>query len=282
MMRKRVFLKDDNTLTLYMKEIGKTKSLTQAEEADLAKRIRANDMAALHQMVRANLKFVVSVCRHFQNQGLPLSDLINEGNIGLVQAAWRFDETKKFKFISYAVWWIRQAIIQALMDKSRLIKLPSNRVNTLHKIGKTHTRLEQKLGRTPSSEEISAYSQVEISDVEENARIAYAPLSLDGFSSDGQESSLLDILYDEREPSPEEQMLEKDLKSEIRQALDTLPKKESTILKMYYGIDMETPFTLVEIGIRVNLTRERVRQIKETALRKLRRSGRSRGLNVYA
>jgi RNA polymerase primary sigma factor len=275
------FRDEDPSLDLYLREIGETSLLTADEEVDLAKKIRAGDHEALERLTKANLRFVVSVAKQYQNQGLSLADLINEGNIGLIKAAKRFDETRGFKFISYAVWWIRQAILQALAEQSRIVRLPLNRVGTLHKIGKISSSLEQDLGREPSPDEIAkelALTEVEVSDT---LKISNSHLSLDAPFSDSEDNSLLDVLEDELQPSPDECLLDESLRIEIEKALDTLTPREAEVINLYFGLNHEKPLTLEEIGARFSLTRERVRQIKEKAIRRLRHASRSKALRAY-
>jgi len=280
-MEKTHFLPEEGSLALYLKEIGKNKSLTVEDEAKLAVRIRKNDKKALETLVKANLRFVVSVARNYQNQGLPLSDLINEGNLGLIRAAKRFDEKKNFKFISYAVWWIRQAILQALAEQSRIIKLPLNRVGTIHKIGKMQSKLEQKYRRTPNVEEIAQELQLEEAEVQETIKIGNSHMSLDAPLQHGEDSKLLDLLQDEDQEQPDDGLMEISLHDEINKTLDTLSEREKEVVRLYFGIGEETSHTLEEIGQRFNLTRERARQIKEKALRRLKHSSRSKRLLAY-
>jgi RNA polymerase primary sigma factor len=280
-MEKNQFLTEENSLALYLKEIGKNKTLPVEEEALTAVRIRKGDRKALEKLVKANLRFVVSVARNYQNQGLPLSDLINEGNLGLIRAAKRFDEKKNFKFISYAVWWIRQAILQALAEQSRIIKLPLNRVGTIHKIGKAQSRLEQKYRRIPNVEEIARELKIDEEEVQETIKIGNSHMSLDAPLQQGEDSKLLDLLQDEDQELPDGGVMEISLQEEINQTLDTLTNREKEVIKLYFGIGEETSHTLEEIGQRFNLTRERARQIKEKALRRLKHSSRSQRLKVY-
>jgi RNA polymerase primary sigma factor len=280
-MEKNQFLTEENSLALYLKEIGKNKTLPVEEEAIAAVSIRKGDKKALDRLVKANLRFVVSVARNYQNQGLPLSDLINEGNLGLIRAAKRFDEKKNFKFISYAVWWIRQAILQALAEQSRIIKLPLNRVGTIHKIGKAQSRLEQKYRRIPNIEEIARELNIDEEEVRETIKIGNSHMSLDAPLQQGEDSKLLDLLQDEDQELPDDGVLEISLHDEINQTLDTLSCREKEVVKLYFGIGEETAHTLEEIGQRFNLTRERARQIKEKALRRLKHSSRSQRLKVY-
>ncbi len=280
-MERNQFLTEENSLALYLKEIGKNKTLAVEEEAQTAVRIRKGDRKALEKLVKANLRFVVSVARNYQNQGLPLSDLINEGNLGLIRAAKRFDEKKNFKFISYAVWWIRQAILQALAEQSRIIKLPLNRVGTIHKIGKAQSRLEQRFRRIPNVEEIATELKIDQEEVRDTIKIGNSHMSLDAPLQQGEDSKLLDLLQDEQQELPDDGVMEISLQAEINQTLDTLSNREKEVIKLYFGIGEETAHTLEEIGQRFNLTRERARQIKEKALRRLKHSSRSLRLKVY-
>jgi RNA polymerase primary sigma factor len=275
------FISEESCLALYLKEISKNKTLSLEEEADLAIRIRIGERKSLERLVKANLRFVVSVCRNYQNQGLPLSDLINEGNLGLIRAAKRFDEKKNFKFISYAVWWIRQAILQALAEQSRIIKLPLNRVGTIHKIGKTQSKLEQKYRRQPNVEEIARELSLDESEVRETIKIGNTHMSLDAPLKQGEDSKLIDVLHDESQERPDDGIMDISLQEEIEKTLDTLSEREKEVVKLYFGIGEETAHTLEEIGQRFNLTRERVRQIKEKALRRLKHCSRSKRLRVY-
>ena len=280
-MERTQFLPEEGSLALYLKEIGKNRSLTVEEESKLAVRIRKGDRKALEKLVKANLRFVVSVARNYQNQGLPLSDLINEGNLGLIRAARRFDEKKNFKFISYAVWWIRQAILQALAEQSRIIKLPLNRVGTIHKIGKMQAKLEQKYRRLPNVEELAAELEIDESEVQETIKIGNSHMSLDAPLQHGEDSRLLDILQDQEQERPDDGLMEVSLQEEITNTLETLSEREKEVVRLYFGIGEETSHTLEEIGQRFNLTRERARQIKEKALRRLKHSSRSKRLLAY-
>jgi RNA polymerase primary sigma factor len=264
-----------------LREIGETPLITAKEEVALAKRIRQGDQRALEKLTKANLRFVVSVAKQYQNQGLSLADLINEGNIGLIKAAKRFDETRGFKFISYAVWWIRQAILQALAEQSRIVRLPLNRVGTLHKIGKISSSLQQTYGREPSAKEIAHELSLTEGEVSDTLKISNSHLSLDAPFSVSEDNSLIDILEDEMQPSPDESLLDDSLKDEIEKALDSLTPRESEVINLYFGLNHEKPLTLEEIGARFSLTRERVRQIKEKAIRRLRHASRSKSLRAY-
>jgi RNA polymerase primary sigma factor len=275
------FTAEDNSLAIYLKEVGKTKSLTSAEEAEIAIKIRKGDQQSLEKLVKANLRFVISVARNYQNQGLPLSDLINEGNLGLIRAAKRFDERKNFKFISYAVWWIRQAILQALAEQSRIIKLPLNRVGTIHKIGKTQIKLEQRYKRLPNSEEIATELHLDESDVNETLKIGNNHLSLDAPIQDSQDSRLLDLFIEESQEQPDYYIIQDALKDEVNKILQTLTERERKVLIMYFGIGNETTHTLEEIGQLFSLTRERARQIKEKAINRLKKANRSKNLVAF-
>lgn len=272
---------EDRSLDLYLREIGETPLINAEEEVRLARRIKQGDKRALEKLTKANLRFVVSVAKQYQNQGLSLADLINEGNIGLIKAAKRFDETRGFKFISYAVWWIRQAILQALAEQSRIVRLPLNRVGTLHKIGKVSSRLEQGLGREPSPEEIAKELELTEGEVADTLKISNSHLSLDAPFSVSEDNSLIDVLEDEFQPSPDESLLKDSLRVEIEKALDSLTPREAEVINLYFGLNGEKALTLEEIGARFSLTRERVRQIKEKAIRRLRHASRSRSLRAY-
>ena len=275
------FFAEDYSLTVYLKEISKTKALTPEDEVSLTKRIKQGDDLALHKLVRSNLRFVVSVARNYQNQGLPLSDLINEGNLGLIRAAKRFDETREFKFISYAVWWVRQAILQALAEHSRIVKLPLNRVGSIHKLGKTTAALEQKLGRTPTRKEIAKELGIKEEEVDDTLKIGSNHLSLDAPLKQEDDSSLIDIIKDKTDMTPEDNMRMIKLKDDINEVLDTLSKREADVIKLYFGIGYDMAHTLEEIGERFQLTRERVRQIKEKALKRLKHVNRADVLRNY-
>jgi len=277
----RKYRDEDRSLDLYLKEIGETALLTPREEVALAKRIREGDQDALERLTKANLRFVVSVAKQYQNQGLSLADLINEGNIGLIKAAKRFDETRGFKFISYAVWWIRQAILQSLAEQSRIVRLPLNRVGTLHKIGKISSALEQEYGREPTADEIASELQLSEAEVSDTLKISNSHLSLDAPFSSSEDNSLIDVLEDEMQPAPDESLLRDCLRSEIEKALDTLTPREAEVINLYFGLNHEKALTLEEIGVRFSLTRERVRQIKEKAIRRLRHASRSKSLRAY-
>ena len=277
----RRYRDEDRSLDLYLREIGETRLISAQEEVELAKRIKEGDQEALERLTKANLRFVVSVAKQYQNQGLSLADLINEGNIGLIKAAKRFDETRGFKFISYAVWWIRQAVLQALAEQSRIVRLPLNRVGTLHKIGKISSSLEQEYGREPSPDEIAKELELTAVEVSDTLKISNSHLSLDAPFSTSEDNSLMDVLEDEFQPAPDEALLDESLRLEIERALDTLSSREAEVINLYFGLNHEKALTLEEIGARFNLTRERVRQIKEKAIRRLRHASRSKSLRAY-
>lgn len=278
---KKPYSREEQSLDRYLQEIGDVPLLTAEEEIELARHIRQGDEEALEKLTKANLRFVVSVAKQYQNQGLYLTDLINEGNLGLIKAAKRFDETKGFKFISYAVWWIRQAILQALAEQSRIVRLPLNRVGTLHKIGRVASDLEQEYGREPSADEIAEELDMNPGDIADTLRISSRHLSLDAPFSPGEENRLLDILEDDMQAPPDETLMDQSLKDEISRVLSTLPEREAEVISLYFGIDTERSYTLEEIGSRFGLTRERVRQIKEKAIRRLRHASRSQRLRAY-
>ncbi|RJR28900.1 MAG: RNA polymerase sigma factor RpoD/SigA [Candidatus Latescibacterota bacterium] len=272
----------ERSLDLYLKEINNTPLLTREQEKDLAKRIRKGDEGALHDLVKANLRFVVSIAKQYVNQGLSLADLVNEGNLGLIKAAYRFDEKRGYKFISYAVWWIRQAMLQALAEQSRIVRLPLNRAGTLYRIGKAARQLDQELGRNPEVDEIAKKLKLPHDEVRDTMQIANSHLSLDAsFGNDQEENSLVDYLADDNLESPDEQTYVNALSEDMQKALDTLTDRERAILSLYFGLEGEEPLTLEEIGKRMNLTRERIRQIKEKAILRLRHNSRSKYLKGY-
>lgn len=268
-------------LDQYLQEIGQIPLLKPEEEVDLARRIKQGDQEALHKLTRANLRFVVSVAKKYQGQGLSLADLINEGNYGLIKAAQRFDETRGFKFISYAVWWIRQAILQALAEQSRVVRLPLNRIGTISKIRKTSARLAQNHDRSPNIEELAKELDIDVEKVREAMQHTGRHLSMDAPFNEDDDNSLLDVLPDEEDISPDETLLDESLKIDIERALSLLHPREAEITRLYFGIGREHPLTLEEIGQRFGLTRERVRQIKEKALRKLRQKHRREELQMH-
>lgn len=268
-------------LDQYLQEIGQIALLTPQEEVDLARKIKKGEQEALHRLTRANLRFVVSVAKKYQGQGLTLADLINEGNYGLIKAAQRFDETRGFKFISYAVWWIRQAILQALAEQSRVVRLPLNRIGTISKIRKTSARLAQTHERQPNIEELAKELEVDVEKVREALQHTGRHLSMDAPFNEDDDNSLLDVLPDDEDTAPDDTLMDESLKIDIERALSLLHPREAEITRLYFGIGREHPLTLEEIGQRFGLTRERVRQIKEKALRKLRQKHRREELQMH-
>jgi len=278
---KQITNRESQSLDKYLQEIGKVDLLTADEEVILAKRIREGDQLALEKLTKANLRFVVSVSKQYQNQGLTLGDLINEGNLGLIKAAQRFDETRGFKFISYAVWWIRQSILQALAEQSRIVRLPLNRVGSLNKISKTISSLEQKFGREPSPEELAEVLEITTSEVIDTLKISGRHVSMDAPFVQGEENSLLDVLENEANATPDYGLMDDSLRKEVMRTLTTLTPREADVIMLYFGLNGESPITLEEIGEKFDLTRERVRQIKEKAIRRLRHTSRSNMLKAY-
>ena len=264
-----------------MQEIGKVDLLTPEEEVILAQKIREGDQLSLERLTKANLRFVVSVAKQYQNQGLSLGDLINEGNLGLIKAAQRFDETRGFKFISYAVWWIRQSILQALAEQSRIVRLPLNRVGSLNKISKTFSELEQKFEREPTPEELAEVLEITTGEVVDTLKISGRHVSMDAPFVQGEENSLLDVLENDGEDKPDSGLINDSLRREVQRALSTLTQREADVVTLYFGLNGEHAMTLEEIGEKFNLTRERVRQIKEKAIRRLRHTSRSKALKTY-
>ena len=276
--------RESQSLDRYLQEIGKVELLTPDMEIELAKRTKrggAEGERALEQLVKANLRFVVSVAKQYQNQGLSLGDLINEGNLGLIKAAKRFDETRGFKFISYAVWWIRQSILQALAEQSRIVRLPLNRVGALNKIGKKFSELEQLYEREPTAAELAEELDMTMTEVTDTIKISGRHLSVDAPFAQGEDNRLLDVLVSESQPAPDQGLMSESLKIEVRRALSTLSEREAEVIRLYFGLDREHSLTLEEIGERFQLTRERVRQIKEKAIRRLRHTSRSKSLRAY-
>jgi RNA polymerase primary sigma factor len=278
---KQITNRESQSLDKYLQEIGKVDLITAEVEVELAKRIREGDQMALEKLTKANLRFVVSVAKQYQNNGLTLGDLINEGNLGLIKAAKRFDEKRGFKFISSAVWWIRQSIMQALAEQSRIVRLPLNRVGSLSKISKTFSDLEQKFQREPSTEEVAEVIGVTPDEVLANLRVSGRHVSMDAPFAQGEDGSLLDVLTDANASNPEQQLMADSLTLEVQRALSTLTSRESDVIGLYFGLNNNAPMTLEEIGAKYNLTRERVRQIKEKATRRLRHTSRSRTLKNY-
>lgn len=274
--------RESKSLDQYLLEIGKVDLITPNQEIELARRIKKGDRTALESLTKANLRFVVSVAKQFQNQGLSLGDLINEGNLGLIKAAQRFDETRGFKFISYAVWWVRQSIMQAIADQSRIVRLPLNRVGSLSKISKAYRDLEQEYERKPTTTELASILDMSQDDVAYAMQISGRHVSMDApFSGDDDKNSLMDVLPNEDQPSPDTILMRESLKKEVENALSTLSEKEAKVLRLYFGIDAERSATLEEIGEKFDLTRERVRQIKEKALRRLKHNAKSKNLKAY-
>ena len=273
--------RESQSLDKYLQDIGKVDLLTPDQEIELAIRIKKGDQTALDALTKANLRFVVSVAKQYQNQGLSLGDLINEGNLGLIKAAKRFDETRGFKFISYAVWWIRQSILQALAEQSRIVRLPLNRVGALNKIGKAYSNLEQEYEREPSAQELAHELDMDENEVADTLKISGRHVSMDAPFAQGEDNRLLDVLSNDQQPSPDTVLMIESLKMEIERALSTLTEREAEVIRLYFGLNKEHSLTLEEIGERFNLTRERVRQIKEKAIRRLRHASRSKNLRAY-
>ncbi len=278
---KQVTNRETASLDKYLQEIGKVDLITADEEVELAQRIKAGDQVALEKLTKANLRFVVSVAKQYQNQGLNLPDLINEGNLGLIKAAKRFDETRGFKFISYAVWWIRQSILQALAEQSRIVRLPLNKIGSINKINKTYASLEQENERPPSPEEIAKKLDMTVSDVKESMKNSGRHLSMDAPLIEGEDSNLYDVLNIGESPNPDKELLLDSLRTEIDRALETLTPREADVVKLYFGLGEQQAMTLEEIGETFDLTRERVRQIKEKAIRRLKHTSRSKILMTY-
>ena len=278
---KQVTNRETASLDKYLQEIGKVDLITADMEVELAQRIKAGDQVALEKLTKANLRFVVSVAKQYQNQGLTLPDLINEGNLGLIKAAKRFDETRGFKFISYAVWWIRQSILQALAEQSRIVRLPLNKIGSINKINKAFARLEQENERPPSAEEIAMELDMTVSDVKGSMKISGRHVSMDAPLIEGENSNLYDVLNSGESPNPDKNLLHESLKIEIFRAVETLTPREADVLKLYFGLGDALPMTLEEIGVTFDLTRERVRQIKEKAIRRLKHTSRSKILRTY-
>lgn len=273
--------RESQSLDKYLQEIGRVELLEAEEEIDLARRIKKGDQKALEKLTKANLRFVVSVAKQYQNQGLSLGDLINEGNLGLIKAAKRFDETRGFKFISYAVWWIRQSILQALAEQSRIVRLPLNRVGALNKIGKAFSTLEQEFEREPSASELAEELDMSLFEVADTLKISGRHLSMDAPFAQGEDNRLLDVIQDERTPLPDHLLIKESLSKEVERALGTLTEREAEVIRLYFGLGREHSLTLEEIGEKFQLTRERVRQIKEKAIRRLRHASRSKQLRAY-
>lgn len=280
---KQVTNRETASLDKYLQEIGRVDLITADEEIELARKIKQGDSQALDRLTKANLRFVVSVSKQYQNQGLALPDLINEGNLGLIKAAQRFDETRGFKFISYAVWWIRQSILQALAEQARIVRLPLNKIGIINKVNKAFSELEQELGRTPTIDELADALEISDADVKQSMANSGRHVSMDAPLKDGDEgsSSLYDILQNTENNNPERELILESLRGEIVRSLNTLKLREADVIRLYYGLDGTAPMTLAEIGQRFDLTRERVRQIKEKGIRKLKNASRSKILKAY-
>ena len=278
---KQVTNRETPSLDKYLHEIGKVDLISAEEEVELARRIKQNDAQALDRLIKANLRFVVSVSKQYQNQGLSLPDLINEGNLGLIKAAQRFDETRGFKFISYAVWWIRQSILQALAEQARIVRLPLNKIGSINKINKAFAELEQKFEREPSVPEIAVVLELAPDDVKEAIRSSGRHVSMDAPLTPGEDGSMDDVMLSMDSPSPDKGLITESLRKEIERALSTLTYREASIIRLYFGLNGKHPHTLEEIGETFNLTRERVRQIKEKAIKRLKHTTRSKILKTY-
>ena len=278
---KQVTNRETASLDKYLHDIGKVELITAEEEVELARKIKDGDQAALEKLTKANLRFVVSVAKQYQNQGLSLPDLINEGNLGLIKADQRFDETRGFKFISYAVWWIRQSILQALAEQSRIVRLPLNKIGTINKINKAYAYLEQEYEREPRADEIAALLDITESEVKDSMRNSSRHLSMDASLTQDKDNNMYDVLKSEDSPTPDKGLLYESLKQEINRTISTLPQREADIIKLYFGLDSKHPMTLEEIGEKFELTRERVRQIKEKAIRRLKNQAKCKNLKAY-
>ncbi|MDA3906596.1 MAG: sigma-70 family RNA polymerase sigma factor [Bacteroidales bacterium] len=278
---KQVTNRETASLDKYLQEIGKVDLITADEEVELAKKIRLGDKLALEKLTKANLRFVVSVSKQYQNQGLSLPDLINEGNMGLIKAAQRFDETRGFKFISYAVWWIRQSILQALAEQSRIVRLPLNKIGSINKINKAYAALEQQFEREPKPEEIAKYLEITLDEVKESQKNTGRHVSMDAPLIQDEDNNLYDVLRNDENITPETELLYDSLRKEIDRAVSTLTPREADVVRFYFGLGNSHPMTLEEIGEKFDLTRERVRQIKEKAIRRLKHTSRSKILKTY-
>ena len=278
---KQVTNRETASLDKYLQEIGKVDLISADEEVELAQKIRDGDEIALEKLTKANLRFVVSVAKQYQNQGLSLPDLINEGNLGLIKAAKRFDETRGFKFISYAVWWIRQSILQALAEQSRIVRLPLNKIGSINKINKTYAALEQKYEREPSADEIANVLEMSSNDVRESQRNSGRHISMDAPLVDGEDSNLYDVIMSGESPNPDDSLITDSLRTEIERSLTTLTEREADVIRLYFGLSSKHAMTLEEIGEKFDLTRERVRQIKEKGIRRLKHTSRSKILKTY-
>lgn len=278
---KSITNRDSASLDKYLQEIGREELITAEDEVELAQKIKQGDQVALEKLVKANLRFVVSVSKQYQNQGLTLPDLINEGNLGLIKAAQRFDETRGFKFISYAVWWIRQSILQAIAEQARIVRLPLNQVGSLNRINKAFSRLEQEFEREPSADEIAEILEIGEDKVSDSMKISGRHISVDAPFKDDEDGNLLDVLANNNTPNSDIALMMESLQKEINRSLSTLTEREQDVIKLFFGIGIPHPLSLEEIGEKFNLTRERVRQIKEKGIRRLRHSSRSKLLKTY-
>ena len=278
---KQVTNRETASLDKYLQEIGKVELISAEEEVELAQRIKQGDKVALEKLTKANLRFVVSVSKQYQNQGLSLPDLINEGNLGLIKAAQRFAETRGFKFISYAVWWIRQSILQALAEQSRIVRLPLNKIGSINKINKAYAKLEQEYEREPNAEEIAEVLEITEAEVKESMKNAGRHISMDAPLIQDEDNTMYDVLKSEEAPTPETELLYESLRKEIDRAISTLTPREADVVRLYFGLNGSHPMTLEEIGEKFDLTRERVRQIKEKAIRRLKHTSRSKILKSY-
>src|SRR6056297_474537 len=278
---KQVTNREALSVDKYLHEISKEDLLTAEQEVELARRIRKGDEAALEKLIRSNLRFVVSVAKQYQNQGLSLPDLINEGNLGLIKAAKRFDETRGFKFISYAVWWIRQSILQALAEQARIVRLPLNKIGSINKINRALSALEQKYEREPSIDEIAKAIELAPGDIKDAMRSSGRHISMDAPLTEDEDGDMYEVLLSDESPSPDGNLLNDSLRKEIERALSSLTEREANIIKLYFGLNGKHPYTLEEIGEEFNLTRERVRQIKEKAIKRLKHTTRSKILKTY-
>ena len=278
---KSITNRESQSLDKYLQEIGREELITAEMEVELAQKIKQGDQIALEKLTKANLRFVVSVAKQYQNQGLTLPDLINEGNLGLIKAAQRFDETRGFKFISYAVWWIRQSILQALAEQSRIVRLPLNQVGSLNKINKAYSRLEQEFERPPSSDELATALELTEDKVKDTMKISGRHVSVDAPFVDGEDNSLLDVMVNNDSPKADLDLMRESLQREIERSLSTLNDREKDVVMLFFGIGKKHGLTLEEIGSKFDLTRERVRQIKEKAIRRLRHNSRSKLLKAY-
>ncbi len=278
---KSITNRESQSLDKYLQEISKETLITAEEEVLLAQRIKKGDQIALEKLIKSNLRFVISVAKQYQNQGLTLPDLINEGNLGLIKAAQRFDETRGFKFISYAVWWIRQSILQALAEQSRIVRLPLNQVGSLNKLNKTFSRLEQQYVRAPSEHELAEELEVTNTKVSDTLRVGGRHVSVDAPFQEGEDNSLLDVLINSDSPTADTELMIESLQREMKRSLSTLSEREREVIILFFGIGMKHGLTLEEIGTKFDLTRERVRQIKEKAIRRLRQTSRSKLLKTY-